>query len=136
LLDLGGNVNEVRATLLIELATELCTSVVTPIPDNARAIVMTVAARAYTNASGVLAQTVGPATVQYGASSGGGLYLTKWDIAALKRCAGIGGAFTINPVSVDAATGLYTWDQNVWLLGRMADSLMPELEPDGAMWSE
>jgi len=133
LLDLGGNIDTARANLLLGLATDLCTSVVNPIPDNARAVVLSVAARAYMNAAGVQAQTVGPETVQYGTSFGG-LYLTKVDITTLRRCAGSGGAFSFNPADTSAGSGLYPWDENIWLLGDQDNSFMPDVEPDGGAW--
>lgn len=133
LLDLNGTIDTVRATLLISLANELCQSIVTPIPDNARAVVMSIAGRAYLNVAGVQAETIGPQTVSYGASFGG-LYMTKVDIATLRRCAGSGGAFTINPTPPDAGSALYPWDENIWLLGGEDQSFMPDVEPDGSMW--
>lgn len=110
-----------RATLLIRLATNLCSSVVTPVPDNADGVVLSVASRAYTNPTGVQAETIGPTTVQFGSTSGG-IYLTKSDTATLNRLAGRGGgAFTVNPISPDAGCHLYPWDENLWGLPGSVD---------------
>lgn len=133
MLDLNGTINENRADLLIQLAEDLCSTIVNPIPDSAKAVVLSVAGRAYMNATGVQSQTVGPETVQYG-SSFGGLYLTKVDIATLQRCAGGGGAFTINPTAPTAGSELYPWDENIWILGTGDNAFMPDVEPDGSEW--
>ena len=117
LLELDGNINANRAQLLIDLAQDLCSSVVTPVPDNARVVVLSIAARGYMNAAGVTAETVGPTSVQYGSAGLGGLYLTKREIAALKRLAGVGGAFSIDTMPDDAGKQLYPWDLNIWWLG-------------------
>lgn len=85
-----------RADLLIEQATALAQSVVKPLPDEATAVVLSVAARAYVNPQQVSYETIGPMSVQRPTGSGG-LYLTKADKAALKSLAGRGGAFTIDP---------------------------------------
>lgn len=85
-----------RADLLIEQAVALAQSVVKPLPDEATAVVLSVAARAYVNPQQVSYETIGPMSVQRPTGSGG-LYLTKADKAALKSLAGRGGAFTIDP---------------------------------------
>lgn len=85
-----------RADLLIEQAVALAQSVVTPLPDQATAVVLSVAARAYVNPQQVSYETIGPMSVQRPSGSGG-LYLTKADKAALKSLAGRGGAFTVDP---------------------------------------
>lgn len=113
LLALNGNIDTERAQLLLGLAKELCCSIVDPLPDNSRSVVLTVAARAYINPSGVQAQTVGPESIQYGTAYGS-LYLTKGDVATLRRLSGGGGAFTIDPTPADAGTKLYPWDLNIW----------------------
>lgn len=92
LAEIDGN----RADLLIEQATALAQSVVKPLPDEATAVVLSVAGRAYVNPQQVSYETIGPMSVQRPAGSGG-LYLTKADKAALKSLAGRGGAFTIDP---------------------------------------
>lgn len=90
-----------RADLLIAQAVALAESVVKPLPDQATAVVLSVAGRAYVNPQQVTYETIGPQTVQRPAGSGG-LYLTKADKAALKSLAGRGGAFTVDPTPADA----------------------------------
>lgn len=85
-----------RADLLVEQAVALAQSVVKPLPDEATAVVLSVAARAYVNPQQVAYETIGPMSVQRPQGSGG-LYLTKADKAALKSLAGRGGAFTVDP---------------------------------------
>lgn len=90
-----------RADLLITQAVALAESVVKPLPDQATAVVLSVAGRAYVNPQQVSYETIGPMSVQRPSGSGG-LYLTKADKAALKSLAGRGGAFTVDPTPADA----------------------------------
>ncbi|MEV0917837.1 hypothetical protein AB0I93_26715 [Streptomyces sp. NPDC049967] len=90
-----------RADLLIQQAVALAESVVKPLPDQATAITLSVAGRAYVNPQQVSYETIGPMSVQRPSGSGG-LYLTKADKAALKSFAGRGGAFTVDPTPTTA----------------------------------
>jgi hypothetical protein len=90
-----------RADLLLTQAVALAESVVKPLPDQATAVVLSVAGRAYVNPQQVSYETIGPMSVQRPSGSGG-LYLTKSDKAALKSLAGRGGAFTVDPTPADA----------------------------------
>lgn len=90
-----------RADLLIQQAVALAESVVKPLPDQATAVVLSVAGRAYVNPQQVSYETIGPMSVQRPQGSGG-LYLTKSDKAALKSLAGRGGAFTVDPTPATA----------------------------------
>jgi hypothetical protein len=90
-----------RADLLIQQAVALAESVVRPLPDQATAVVLSVAGRAYVNPQQVSYETIGPMSVQRPQGSGG-LYLSKSDKAALKSLAGRGGAFTVDPTPADA----------------------------------
>ncbi|MER7507079.1 hypothetical protein ABTX82_01820 [Streptomyces lavendulae] len=90
-----------RSDLLISQAVALCQSVVKPLPDEATAVVLSVAGRAYVNPQQVSYETIGPMSVQRPQGSGG-LYLTKADKAALKSLAGRGGAFTVDPTPATA----------------------------------
>ncbi|MFD7109177.1 hypothetical protein ACFWAF_03170 [Streptomyces microflavus] len=90
-----------RADLLIQQAVALAQSVVRPLPDDASAVVLSVAGRAYVNPQQVSYETIGPMSVQRPPGSGG-LYLTKADKAALKSLAGRGGAFTVDPTPASA----------------------------------
>lgn len=116
LLAMNGTIDTRRAALLLGLAQDLCSSVVSPVPDNARAIVYSIAARAYMNPAGVAGETVGPTSVQFGPGALGGLGMTKREVSALKRLAGVGGAFSVDPTPSDAGTELYPWDLNIWWL--------------------
>lgn len=90
-----------RADFLINKAISLCQTVVTPLPEGADAVVLSVAGRAYVNPQQVAYETIGPMSVQRPSGSGG-LYLTKADKSALKSLAGRGGAFTVDPTPTTA----------------------------------
>ncbi|MFD8199978.1 hypothetical protein [Streptomyces sp. NPDC059701] len=94
-------INGDRADLLIAQAIALCETVVKPLPDQATAVVLSAAGRAYVNPQAVSYETIGPMSVQRPQGSGG-LYLTKADKTALKSLAGRGGAFTVDPTPADA----------------------------------
>ncbi|MDH2424739.1 hypothetical protein [Sphaerisporangium sp. TRM90804] len=115
-------INADRADLLIAQATAYAESVVTPLPAGASAIVLAMAGRAYANPQGVSSETVGPYTVQRPQA---GLYMTKAETAALKRLAGRGGAFTVDPTPA-AASPAATWPLD-------AD---PEGWPDSRLWTD
>ncbi|MGW5197364.1 hypothetical protein [Streptomyces spiralis] len=99
-LDLS-EINGQRADLLIQQAVALCETVVKPLPDQATAVVLSVAGRGYVNPQQVSYETIGPMSVQRPHGSGG-LYLTKGDRTALKSLAGRGGAFTVDPTPATA----------------------------------
>ncbi|MFE4818632.1 hypothetical protein ACFRFU_19795 [Streptomyces sp. NPDC056704] len=90
-----------RADLLLVTATALCKTVVSPLPEGAEAVVLSVAGRAYVNPQQVAYETIGPMSVQRPSGSGG-MYLTKADRTALKSLAGRGGAFTVDPTPASA----------------------------------
>ncbi|MFJ4925270.1 hypothetical protein [Streptomyces sp. NPDC088736] len=90
-----------RADLLLTTATALCKTIVSPLPEGAEAVVLSVAGRAYVNPQQVSYETIGPMSVQRPSGSGG-LYLTKADRTALKALAGRGGAFTVDPTPATA----------------------------------
>lgn len=101
-LGLNGSINTDRATLLLSLATDLCLSIVNPLPDGCDPVVLDVAARAYSNPT----NGVTGAASAFGPSQPppmGGLWLTKANIAFLRRLSPSGsGAFTIDPTPADA----------------------------------
>lgn len=109
---LGTPVDFDRATLLLELAEALCESVVAPpLPDAARAVVLSVAARAYANPQNAQSQSMGPYSASYSQGSAtGGLYLSRQDRQTLQRLAGRGGAFTIDTMPATAGQNLAWWD--------------------------
>lgn len=91
-----------RATLILQLAQNLCEGILNPLPATANAVVLEVAARAFTNAQQLSGASLGTGHLQY-ASNGagmpvGGLYLSRSDKANLRRLAGSGGAFSIDPL--------------------------------------
>lgn len=96
------SIDAARATLILQLAQNLCEAVVSPLPDTANAVVLEVAARAYVNPKQLGSATLGTAHLQYGATGPGspigGLYLSRQDKANLRRLAGSGGAFSIDPL--------------------------------------
>lgn len=110
---LGGNVDMDRAMALIGYATSLCTSVVNPLPDGSEAVILDVAARAYSNPANVMQQGNGPFSASYGSVSGG-LWLTRQNKTTLRRLAGSGGAFMIDTMPTGAGTMLPPWDHDGW----------------------
>lgn len=95
-----------RAQMMVELATQACSTIVT-LTSDAKFVVLSVAARVYTTPVPVGNQVAGPF-----AQSGtvGGISLTRAEERQLRRLAGSGGAFSINPLADDAGTGLPWWD--------------------------
>ncbi|MBB1253174.1 hypothetical protein H3146_07290 [Streptomyces sp. OF3] len=100
-----GEIQGDRADLLLAQATALAEAVVMPLPDGATAVVLSAAARAYSNPAGATYETIGPMSVQRPQA---GLYLTKAEKTALKSMAGRGGAFTVDPTP-DSADPSPTW---------------------------
>lgn len=122
LLDLAGTIDTVRGQLLLDLAVEQCETIAMPLPQVARSIVYAVAARGYLNPSGITSETIGPSTVNFG-SVGIGIYLRPAEEKILRRLAGMGGAFSVDPMPVDAGKQLYPWDLNLWWEGAFGDPL-------------
>lgn len=85
-----------RASLLINQAMTLCRSIVDPIPETAEPVVLSVAARAYTNVTGVQREMVGGYQVAYAKP---GVYLTRAERAALRRLSDNGGAFSVDLIA-------------------------------------
>lgn len=81
-----------RADLILEMAQDLCESIVSPLPATAKFVVLTVAARTWSNPEGDTTATVGP----YAVTRAPAMYLTKSDKATLRRLAGGSGAFSID----------------------------------------
>jgi hypothetical protein len=86
-------IDSTRAAQILGIATQLCQTIVTPLPDAAFGIVLTVAGRAFANPEGITAETVGPYSVQ---RPNPGLYLTRFDKATLRRMAGGTSAFSVD----------------------------------------
>ena len=87
-----GTIDQVRATQLLLFAQLKCERIIYPCPSQAIDIVCQAAARAYSNPEGVLTETVGPYTVQRGSAN---VFLTRYEMADLRRMSGRGGAFSI-----------------------------------------
>lgn len=98
-------IDGIRADFLLQQAVALADSVVSPVPDNAKPVILAAAGRAYANPQGVTQETVGPYTVQRPQA---GLYFTRAEQAILKRLAGRGGAFTVDPTPADVDP-MVTW---------------------------
>jgi hypothetical protein len=116
-----GSIDVDRANLILQMAQDLCETVVTPLPVTARAVVMAVAARAYTNVSSATQLGMGSAyatLANTGTGGAGGMYLSRSDKAALRALAGRGSAFSadtmppgvnaVQTVTVSASSGTFT----------------------------
>lgn len=104
---LGVQVDVTRAVTVLNLAQQLCATIVAPLPDNALPVVIDVAARAYTNPVGASSQVAGPFST---GGTPGGIYLTRVNKATLRRLAGGGGAFTVETCPDTAGDNLPWWD--------------------------
>jgi hypothetical protein len=85
-----------RATLLISLVEDMAADAIdgAALPASAKGVVLSAAARAYTNPGANSSESVGGVSASYAA---GGMYLSRTERLTLRRAAGIGGgAFTIN----------------------------------------
>lgn len=100
-----------RAELLIQLAMDKCAAIISPLPDEAKGVVLDVAARAYTNPGMVQQQAIGPVQVAYGAQTGG-LWLTKANIADLMRLSRRTSAFSPSMLPADYALPPQPWWDN------------------------
>lgn len=107
-------INVVKAMGLILDAQTLCEDIISPLPAAASVIVKRVAGRAYSSTTAARQVQLGQADAAFGATPGpvGGVYLTRYDVADLRRMAGGGGAFSINMLPADYATTLAPWDIN------------------------
>jgi hypothetical protein len=89
-----------RGTLVLQLAHDLCETVVSPVPALAKGVELAVASRAYNNVTSAHQMSLGSAAVSFGAQNSsmgvGGLYLSKSEKATLRRLAGRSGAFSVN----------------------------------------
>lgn len=89
-----------RASLILELAQSLCETIVTPLPDTAKPVVLAVAARAFNNVTSAHSVGIGSANIAYGSQGSntgiGGMYLSRSDKSTLRRLAGRSGAFSVD----------------------------------------
>ena len=97
---LDEDVDEPRMNLILDLAEGLAEPIAgSPLPDAAKATVLAVAARAFSNPASTGQQGLGSAQTTFQAPGGlpvGGLYLSRTDKAALRRARSGGAAFTIS----------------------------------------
>jgi hypothetical protein len=89
-----------RGLLVLQLAHDLCETVVSPVPALGKGVELAVASRAYNNVTSAHQMSLGSAAVSFGAQNSsmgvGGLYLSKSEKATLRRLAGRSGAFSVN----------------------------------------
>jgi hypothetical protein len=114
---MGQAVGDDRAELILTLAQDACEELLTPLPVSARRIVLSVAARVYTNPTSITNEALGP----YSASRPE-IYLTRQERASLWRIAGRGGAGStsvlsqavnaVQTVAVVAVAGTFTLSLN------------------------
>lgn len=93
-------IDQTRATQLLGLAMDLAGSYVSPVPVEAKAVVLSVAGRAYSNPSGITQELVGPYQVSRPSA---GVYLTKGERTTLRRLVGGGGAFSFDLLGINGA---------------------------------
>lgn len=111
-LGVGAAIDTARATYLIAQATTLCQSVITPLPAGSDAVVLDVAARAYSNPTRVQTESMGPFSATFGGGNGG-LYLTRENKRTLRRLNGGSSAFTIATGPLTPPVGQPFWDWDV-----------------------
>jgi len=99
-------IDSARADMLLQLAHDLCETVVSPVPAGGKGVELSVAARAYNNVTSAHQAGIGSAQVSYGAPNSsvgiGGLFLSKTDVRTLRRLSDRTGAFSIDLLAVDA----------------------------------
>jgi len=96
---LGSDVDEDRADFILDLIVAEAASLVSPVPDGAKGVVLVAAARAYSNPTGATQELVGP----YQFSRPGANLLTKAERASIRRHGGGGGAFHVDPLGINGA---------------------------------
>jgi len=94
---LGVDVDEDRATFVLDLVMGEAATIVTPVPDGAKAVILSASARIYSNPTGVSQELIGPYQTSRAASN----LLTKSERSSLRRAAGGGGAFMVDPLGID-----------------------------------
>lgn len=92
--------DDARAVLLLQLAHDRVESYVSPVPAAAKGIEITVAARAYTNATSAHQVGLGSGNVSFGAQNSstgiGGLFVSRQEQRDLRRMADRSGAFAVD----------------------------------------
>jgi hypothetical protein len=90
---------QTRATFILGLVMGEAGSIVSPVPDGAKGIILSAAARAYSNPTQVSQELIGP----YQTSRPSQPMLTKAERSALRRHAGGGGAFSFDLLGINGA---------------------------------
>lgn len=89
-----------RALLILQLAHDRVETYVSPVPAAAQGIELSVAARAYTNATNAHQVGIGSANVSFGAQNSttgiGGLFVSRSEQRDLRRMAGRSGAYSVD----------------------------------------
>lgn len=97
---LGRTVDDDRARMFLQLAHDRMEMYVKPVPEEAKGIELSIAARAYTNVTSAHQMSLGSGNVSFGAMNTnmgvGGLYVSKSEQRDLRRLAGRTGAFQVN----------------------------------------
>lgn len=97
---LDEDVDAARMDLVLDLAEGLAMPIAgNPLPAAAKATILAIAARAFSNPASTGQQGLGSGQVTFQAPGGmpvGGLYLSRTDKAALRRAKAAGAAFTIS----------------------------------------
>lgn len=97
-----------RALLVLQLAHDLCESVVSPVPVLAQGVELAIAARAFNNVTSAHQMSMGSANVSFGAQNSttgvGGLYISRSEKATLRRLAGRSAAFDLDMTPPDPVT--------------------------------
>lgn len=97
---LGSSVDDARAQLILDIAETKAKLIADPLPDVAKGVVLSAAARVYSNPAQATSDTAGPFNVGRPFPS---VFFTKAERSDIRRGAGQGGgAFTIDPTPADA----------------------------------
>jgi hypothetical protein len=92
---LGATVDDDRADQILAMLVDQAATIVSPVPQEALGVIVGAAARVYANPTAVTQEALGPYTAGHPFP---GVYLTKTERATLRRLAGGGGAFSIDPI--------------------------------------
>lgn len=110
---IGADVDDDRAEFILDLVMSEAGSIVSPVPSGSKGVILGAAARLYGNPMSVTQELVGPYQFSRPAST----LLTKGERASIRRAAGGGGAFMIDPLGL---TG--TNDAEDYPLARFPDA--------------
>lgn len=89
---LGVDVDADRADFVLDLVMGEAGSIVSPVPSGAKGIILSAAARIYSNPTGISQELIGPYQTSRAASN----LLTKGERSSLRRHNGGGGAFSFD----------------------------------------